>query len=101
MAAAGNGFVDCVSLLLTEGANVLATDAYQRSALHRAVSNRVYCLVVITHSKRLFERLAVSVAVFILRSNGQRSSYLLGHLTPFAPDLVLHRQSVCLLVGCS
>ena len=38
MAAVGNGFVDCANLLLGEGANLLALDMYQRSALHRAVS---------------------------------------------------------------
>ena len=39
MASVGNGFVDCVNLLLAEGANLHALDIYHRSALHRAVSN--------------------------------------------------------------
>ena len=39
MSAVGNGFIDCANLLLGEGANLLALDMYQRSALHRAVSN--------------------------------------------------------------
>ena len=39
MASVGNGFVDCVNLLLAEGANLQALDIYHRSALHRAVSN--------------------------------------------------------------
>ena len=38
MASVGNGFVDCVNLLLAEGANIQALDVYHRSALHRAVS---------------------------------------------------------------
>lgn len=40
MAAVGNGFVDCANLLLGEGANLLALDVNQRSALHRVVSSR-------------------------------------------------------------
>ena len=40
MAAVGNGFVDCANLLLSEGANLLALDVNQRSALHRVVSSR-------------------------------------------------------------
>ena len=45
MASVGNGFVDCVNLLLAEGANIQALDVYHRSALHRAVSNRSQAVV--------------------------------------------------------
>ena len=38
MAAVGNGFIDSVLLLISQGANVLAEDNCQRTALHRAVS---------------------------------------------------------------
>jgi hypothetical protein len=38
MGAVGNGYSDCAALLLSEGADVLAVDINQRSALHRAVS---------------------------------------------------------------
>ena len=45
MASVGNGFVDCVNLLLAEGANIQALDVYHRSALHRAVSNHSQAVV--------------------------------------------------------
>lgn len=48
MASVGNGFVDCVNLLLAEGANVQALDIYHRSALHRAVSSRVQAAVTLS-----------------------------------------------------
>lgn len=38
MLAAANGFIDAVSLLISQGSNVLAQDLFQRTALHRAVS---------------------------------------------------------------
>lgn len=44
MVTVGNGYADCAALLLSEGANVLAVDVNQRSALHRAVSRQHYLL---------------------------------------------------------
>ena len=38
MLAAANGFTDSVSLLISQGCNVLANDLFHRTALHGAVS---------------------------------------------------------------
>ena len=64
MESVGNGFVDCVNLLLAEGANIQALDMYHRSALHRAVSSGVQAAVDLVILESTLSRLGNTGNIF-------------------------------------